>query len=156
MKLNASKCHLLKMNSIRGFLRTLCKLWLVWIFRIPILGNTCRSLFLYVLDAHVFWNTSKWMLSSLSNWAIFFSEYFYLKNHQKKHVPSFSLLWGERIQSVLFIMFSSLIFTPSFFKNFPLLTKHKEFDFFKATLSTLNIIYIKLIYIKSSFGFTFE
>ena len=48
-----------------------------------------------------------------------------------------------------------LFFTPSLFKNFHLLTKHKEFDFFKATLSTLNI-HIKLIYIKGSFGFTFE
>ena len=34
-------------------------------------------------------------------------------------------------------------------------TGETEFDYFKATLSTLNI-YIKLIYIKSSFGFTFE
>ena len=37
-----------------------------------------------------------------------------------------------------------------------LLAKHKDFDLFKATLSTLNIIYIKIIYIKSTFGFTFE
>ena len=29
------------------------------------------------------------MLSSLSNCAIIFSEYFYLKNHPKKYVPSF-------------------------------------------------------------------
>ena len=86
----------------------------------------------------------------------FLGIFLFKESPKKKHVPSFSLPWGERIQSVLFIMFSSLIFTPSFFKNFPLLTKHKEFDFFKATLSTLNIIYIKLIYIKSSFGFTFE
>ena len=31
-------------------------------------------------------------------------------------------------------------------KNFSLLEKHKDFGFFRATLSSLNIIYIKLIY----------
>ena len=46
-------------------------------------------------------------------------------------------------------MFASLLFTPSHFKNFYLLAKHKDFDFVKATHPTLNIIYIKLIYIKS-------
>ena len=62
----------------------------------------------------------------------------------------------RKFHNPLLKMFSSLLFTPSLFKNFSLLAKHKDFDFFKATLSTLNIIYIKLIYIKSSFGFTFE
>ena len=60
-------CHLLKMNSIR----------------IPILENTYWWLFLYVLEALLFQNTSKWMLSSLSNRVIFYLEYFYLKNHPK-------------------------------------------------------------------------
>ena len=73
-----------------------------------------------------------------------------------KDLPSFSLPWGEGIPSLLFIMFSSLLFTPPLYKNFSLLEKHKDFDFFKATLSRLNIIYIKLIYIKSSFGLTFK
>ena len=51
--------------------------------------------------------------------------------------------------SLLFIMFSSLLFRSSLFKNFSSLTKLKDFDFFKATtLSTLNIKYVKLIYIK--------
>ena len=53
-------------------------------------------------------------------------------------------------------MFLSLLFTPPLFRSFSLLTKHKDFDFFKATLSTLNIIYIKIVKIKGSFGFTFE
>ena len=34
-------------------------------------------------------------------------------------------------------LFSLLLFTPSLFKNFSLLAKHKDFVFFKATLSTL-------------------
>ena len=83
----------------------------------------------------------------------FFSQYFYFKNRPKKYVLSFTLPWGEGIPSLLFIMFSSLLFAPTLFKNFSLLAKSKDFDFFKATLSTLNITYIKPIYIKSSFGF---
>ena len=83
----------------------------------------------------------------------FFSQYFYFKNCPKKYVLSFTLPWGEGIPSLLFIMFSSLLFAPTLFKNFSLLAKSKDFDFFKATLSTLNITYIKPIYIKSSFGF---
>ena len=126
-------------------------LWLVWIFRIPILENTYWWLLLYVLEALVFRNTSKWMLSSLSNQAIFYLEYFYLKNTPKKHVPLSWLPWGEGTPSLLFITFYAVAF-----QNFSLLTKLKDFDFFKATLSMLNIIYIKPIYIKSSFGFTFE
>ena len=134
MKLNASKCHLLKMNSIRGFLRTLCKLWLVWIFRIPILGNTCRSLFLYVLDAHVFWNTSKWMLSSLSNWAIFFSEYFYLKNHQKKNTYLHSHFYDEKeFHHCFSSCFHDYILRCDFSKTFLYWQNLKDFDFFKAT-----------------------
>ena len=43
-------------------------------------------------------------------------------------------------------MLSSLLFTLSLFKHFSLLAKQKDFDFFKATLSTLNIIYINIIY----------
>ena len=48
------------------------------------------------------------------------------------------------------LMHSSLLFMPSLFKNFSLLAKHKDFDFLKATLSTLNIIYRKLIYFKKA------
>ena len=50
------------------------------------------------------------------------------------------------------LMHSSLLFMPSLFKNFSLLAKHKDFDFFKATLSTLNIICIKFTYIKAHLG----
>ena len=87
MKLKASNCHVLNMNSIRGFSRTSSKfyIWPLWIFRTPILEHTYWWLLLYVIEALVFQNTSKWMLSSLSNRAIFFSEYFYLKNHPKTH-----------------------------------------------------------------------
>ena len=60
------------------------------------------------------------MLSSLTNRAIFFLEYFYLMNHRKrKHVPSFSFPRLEGIPSLLF-MFSWLRFTMSLFKNFSL------------------------------------
>ena len=47
--------------------------------------------------------------------------------------------------SLLFIMFSWLLVTPPLLKNFSLLTKCKDFDFLKATLSKLNIVYIKRI-----------
>ena len=49
-------------------------------------------------------------------------------------------------------MFSSLLFTPSLLKNFSLLAKHKDFDFFQATMSKLNIIYVKLITQKAHLG----
>ena len=122
MQLNASNCHLIKMDSIRGFSRILSysPLWLVRIFRTPILENTSWWLLLYVLEALVFQNTSKWLLlSSLSNRNIFFLEIFLFKESSKKHVPSFSLPWWKKIPSVLFIMFSWLLFTSTLFKNFP-------------------------------------
>ena len=80
---------------------------------------------------------------------------FLFKESPKQHIPSFSLPWGEGIRSLLFIItfhhwFSSLLSTPSLFKNFSSLAKHKDFAFFQATLSTLNIIYIRLIYIKKA------
>ena len=100
-----------------------------------------------------FSKTSKWILSSLSNSAIFYLEYFYLKNHPKKH--TLILTSFMRGNSIIAFMFLSLLFMLPLFKNFSLLAKQR-FYFFKATLSTLNIIYMKLIYIKSSFGFTFE
>ena len=59
-------------------------LWLVWIFRTPILGNTSWWLLLYVLEVLVFQNTSKWMLSSLSNRVIFFLGIFLFKESPKK------------------------------------------------------------------------
>ena len=48
----------------------------------------------------------------------FFSEYFQLKNHPKRHIPSFSLPWWEGIPSLFFIVFPSLLFTLSLFKTF--------------------------------------
>ena len=65
---------------------------------------------------------------------------FLFKESPKKHIPSLSLHWGEGIPSLLFIMFSSLLFTPSPFKNFSLLAKQTLWFLY---------IYIKLIYIKS-------
>ena len=44
-----------------------------------------------LIEALVFQNTSKWMLSSLSNRAIFFAGYFDLNNYQKRHAHLFSL-----------------------------------------------------------------
>ena len=78
-------CHLLKMHSIRGFSRILYNpLRLVRIFRTPILEKTSWWLLLYVLEALVFQNTSKWLLlSSLSNRAIFFSKNFIWRVTQK-------------------------------------------------------------------------
>ena len=84
--------------------------------------------------------------------SIFILGIFLFKESPKKYLTSFSLPWGEETPSLLFIIFSSLLFTPSLFKNFSLLAKHKDFDFFKATLSTLNIICIKFTYIKAHLG----
>ena len=82
-------------------------LWLVRIFRSPILENTSWWLLLYVLEALVFQNSSKWLLLfSLSNRAIFFVEIFLFKESPKKRVPSFSLPWWKKIPSLPFIMFS--------------------------------------------------
>ena len=60
----------------------------------------------------------------------------------KKHIPLFKPPRVEGISSLTFIMFSSLLFTSTLFKNVSLL----------ATISKLNIICMKLIYIKGSFG----
>ena len=127
MKLKVSNYHLLNMNSIRGldfFYILYNPLWFVWIFRTLFLENTCWWLLLYVLEALVFQNTTKWMLSSLSNQANFFSKYFHLKNHPKKHVPLFSLPWWEGIPSLISIMFSC---TLPLLKNFSLQTKRKDY-----------------------------
>ena len=102
--------------------------------------NTYGWLLLYVLEALVFQNNSKWILSSLSNRAIFYWEYFHLKSHPKKHVPSFSLPWWKGIL-VFFITFYAVTLQTLFFTG-----ETKRFDFFKTTLSTLNIIYINIIY----------
>ena len=64
----------------------------------------------------------------------FFSwNFFYLKNHPKKLVPSSSLPWWKKIASLLFIMFSWLLFMPTL-KNFSLPTKLKDLDFFNTIL----------------------
>ena len=66
-------------------------LWLVIIFRAPILENTSWWLLLYVLEALLFQNTSKWLLvSSLSKRAIFFLETFLFREPPKK-TSAFSL-----------------------------------------------------------------
>ena len=64
----------------------------------------------------------------------------YLKSHSKKHVPSLPL--GEGIQSLLFVMFSWLLFTPTLLKNFSLLAKFKDFDFFKAYIRITKLLKI--------------
>ena len=138
LKLPLTK-HEVHQKIIKGFFYIFYNpLWLVWFFRIPILENICWWLLLFVLEAPIFQNTANWMFSSLSNRAIFFSEYFYLKNHPK------NTCW-DGMPSLLFIMFSWLLVTPPLLKNFSLLTKRKDFDFFKTTLSKLNTVYIKLI-----------
>ena len=63
---------------------------------------------LYILEALVFQNVPKWMLSSLNSQAIFFWEYFYLKNYRKNHVPSSLISWWEGIPLLLSIVFPQL------------------------------------------------
>ena len=75
----------------------------------------------------------------------FFSKHFYLKNHPKKHVPSFSLPWWKKIPSLLF-MFSWLLFTLTLFKNLSLPVKLKDFDFFNPTLGE-GVVFTSPIYL---------
>ena len=131
-------------------------LWLVWIFRIPILENTCWWLLLYVVEALVFQNTSKWVLSSLSNRAIFYSEYFYLTNHQKNTYLHSRFHEKREFHQCFLSCFHHFIWRSHSSKTFLHWRNIKILIFFKAILSMLNIIDIKLIYIKSSFGFRFE
>ena len=134
--MNASNCHLLWTEDSQGLrLNFIQSVMACLNFQNTYFRQHHQNywwLLLYVLEALVFQNTSKWMLSSLSNQIIFFSGYFYFKNHPKKHIPSFSL------PSMLFIMLSLLLFMLSLFKNFSLLAKHKDFDFFKAALTRLS------------------
>ena len=58
------------------------------------------------------------MLFSLSDRAILFLEYFYLKNCPKKNVPSFSLPWIEWIPSLLFTCFHDYFLHRHSSKNF--------------------------------------
>ena len=159
------------MNSISGFSKILSKFYAIRYGLFDFLEN-CYGLFdflennfwwllLYVLEAPVFQKTSKWILS---NRASFFSEYSSLKNHPKKHVPSFLFPWYEGIPSLLFIIiFYAITLQKLFFTDktstpkiatpeyYPLThgenllgavfrgaifwsrTKHKGFNFFKAT-----------------------
>ena len=119
-----------------------------------ILGNTSWWLLLYILEALVFQNTSKWILSSFSNRAVFFSEYFNLKNYQKKKTRTFILISMMRGNTIIaFHHVFMITFTASLSKNFSLLTKLKDFDFFKATFSINHYIHKtylhkKFIYIR--------
>ena len=114
IKLNASNYHLLKMNSTEDsqelYLNFVQFVMACLNFQNPLLGNTFWWLLLYLLEALVFQNTSKWMLSSLSNRAIFFAGYFDLKNYQKRqvHLLSLSFPCWDGIPLLLFIMFSRL------------------------------------------------
>ena len=126
-----SSCNLLKMNSIRGFSRFLKNFIQSVMAWMNFQNNYFRSHLLY--EALLSQNNSKCMLSSLSNRAIFFLEYFILKNHRKKHVPSFSLSWWEGITSLLSIMFSCLRFRRHTSKTFLYWRNLKDFDLFKAT-----------------------
>ena len=76
--MNASNCHLQKINSIRGFSRILFKFYTI----LYGLLEFSKQLFLRT-SLYLFQNISKWMLSSLSNRTIFFSEYFYSKITKK-------------------------------------------------------------------------
>ena len=98
----------------------------------------------------------KWMLSSLSNRAMFYWECFYLKNHPKNTYLHSHFHEEREFHHCFSSCFHHYFLCFLSSKTLFFLAKHKDFDFFKATLSTLNIIYIKLIYIKSSFEFTFE
>ena len=154
--MSASNYHLLKTKSIRAFSKTSSKFYTIHYGSFEFSEHLLMAAFLRFRST-CFSEYLKWMLSSLSKQANFFSEYFCIKNHSK-NIYFHSPFHEEReFLSLLFIMFSSLLFRSSLFKNFSSLTKLKDFDFFKATtLSTLNIKYVKLIYIKGWFWFTFE
>ena len=77
-----------------------------------------------LLEALVFQNTSKWMHSSLSNLDIFYSEYFYLKNHPKTHTLILTSM--RRGSSIIAFHYVFIItFYAATRQNFFLLAKHR-------------------------------
>ena len=97
-------CHLLKMNSIR----------------IPILENTYWWLFLYVLEALGFQNTSKWDALFIKQPSYFLLGIFLFKESSKKYTPSFSLPRGNSIidfHHVFIITFYAVTLQKLFFTS---------------------------------------
>ena len=98
MKLNASNCHLLRMNSIRAFSRTLRTFYAVH-YGLSIDGcfytyrSTCFSEHLKV-DA-LFIKQQSYFLVGI----------FLFKESSKKHIPWFSLPWGEKVSSLFLSCF---------------------------------------------------
>ena len=105
--------------------------------------------------ALIFWNTSNWMLSSLNNFAIVFKIFLYNESPKKHVLILTSMMRGKFI----------VAFHHFFINTFYVVTLQKLF-FTKETLtfwflwsdklSTLNIVYVKVIYLKGSFWLTFK
>ena len=72
------------------------------------------------------------------------SQYFCLKNHPKNSYRH-AHFHERKFHHCFSSCYHHYFLHSSLFKNVSLLAKHKDFDFFIVTLSTLNIIYIKLI-----------
>ena len=71
-------------------------------------------------------------------------QYFCLKNHLKNRYRH-AYFHESKFHHCFSSCYHHYFLHSSLFKNFSLLAKHKDFDLLTATLSTLNIIYIKLI-----------
>ena len=129
MKLKASNCHLLNMNSIRGLSKALSN-FIQSVMACLNLQNTYFRKHLLMATFIRFRSTC--FSEHLKVDALFIKQprcfllgIFLFKESSKKHVPSFSLPRGEGVPSLLSITFSSLLFTPSLIKNFSLLAKQR-------------------------------
>ena len=105
----------------------------------------------YTFWKHLFLqDTSKWLL--LSSWSslilrITQKKFFHSYWKNPKKTPAFSLPWRKKMPSLLFIIFSWLLFTPTLFQSFSLPTKLKDF----VSLNPIpggRVIFTSLIYLR--------
>ena len=136
--MNASNCHWIKMNSIRGCSRPLSKFYTIRMVCLNFQNACFREHFLMPY-AFLFYTTE-----------LFFLGIFLFKESSEKSRPLIltSMIRGiprllstiafiltsmiRGIPRLLFIMLLWLLYMPSLFKNFSLLTKYKDFDFFNT------------------------
>ena len=95
MKLNASNCHLLKMNSIRGFSRTLPKFYTIryglFEFSVYLFQKTPTDGCFYTFRSTCFSEHLKVDVLFIKQPSYFLLAIFLFKESPKKHITSFSL-----------------------------------------------------------------
>ena len=150
--MNASNCHLSRLDSIRGLLKILSKFYTI---RYDLLefsenlfqrehllmaaficfGSTCFSEHLKVATA-----------SFIKQPYYFFLEIFLFKESPKETRTIILTSMMKENSIIFFIMFSWLLFMPTLFKNFSLPIKLKYFHFFNPILE-VGVIFTSPIYL---------